>query len=327
MSRAANPGSPVPIKTAARWRRWPVLLVVMCLSITAGWAGRRMQDSRRAESSSRGTAATAAEPPSKSLSAGAVLFQVHCAKCHGPDGRGDPEAIARLRPPPRDFAERPWRFEMTVDSIRRVIADGIPGTSMAAQRAALAATDLDLLADYVLHLARDLPVVERSFTPEQQELAELGFEIERRPLPAPKLTIENPRGQSRSLSDLQGAWVILEFWSVSCEPCRRAMPALQRLSITGFGQHLTILPVCVDADDAQAAQDVMLQIAPGLTAYVESSGLGIAQFNVQALPMTWLVDPQGQVCATLTGRIDWDSKGVQAALEKMVLRNGSPKNL
>jgi mono/diheme cytochrome c family protein/thiol-disulfide isomerase/thioredoxin len=321
MTRSENPDLSNVDLAGTRRRSWPFLLVVVGLSVLVGWFGRRLQDSRSTDQHSIGVLAAEAGPPAKELSQGAVLYHVHCAKCHGADGRGDPEAMARLHPPPRDFAERPWRFEMTADSIRRVIADGIPGTSMAAQRAALAAADLDLLAGYVLHMLQQLPVVERTFTPEQRQLAALGFEVERRPFPAPKLTVKDASANSRSLSDFQCGWVILEFWGIHCEPCRRALPALQRLSTSEIGQHVQILPVCADADDAAAAQDVLTQIAPGLTACVDATGIEISRFNVQALPTTWLIDPAGSVCATHVGRVDWDSTPVRAAFEKLVSGN------
>src|SRR5689334_13540195 len=59
---------------------------------------------------------------------GALLFTLHSAKCHGDAGRGDAEGAEKLKPPPRDFASRPWRFEVTEASIQRVIDKGIPGT-------------------------------------------------------------------------------------------------------------------------------------------------------------------------------------------------------
>lgn len=326
MTHPDNPDLPVAAGTDVRSRGWPFKLIVLGLAVLAGWIGRRLHNPDIADPSPNGAHAVASDASSKTLSPGAILYQVHCAKCHGPDGRGDPEAIARLRPPPRDLAERPWRFEMTVESIRRVIADGISGTSMAAQRAALSAGDLDLLADHVLSMVKQLPIVERTFTPQQRQLAALGFDVERQPFPVPKLTIEDARGLSQSLSDLHGGWVILEFWSVSCEPCRAGMPALERLATSGIGKQIRIVPVCVDADDAQAAQEIMSQIAPGLTACVEPAGIEIAQFGVQALPTTWLIDPAGQVRATRVGRIDWDSQDVRAAFEEMLSGSVSPDN-
>jgi thiol-disulfide isomerase/thioredoxin len=189
-----------------------------------------------------------------------------------------------------------------------------------AQHPSSSETAVAALAAPTKALSQELPVVERSFTPEQQQLASIGFEIVRQPFPAPKLTIEDARGVSRSLSDFQGVWVILEFWGAHCEPCRAAMPALQALSFSGIGEHVQILPVCVDADDAKAAQDIMSQIAPGLPAYVDATGIGIVQFDVEALPLTWLIDPEGQVRATQVGRIDWDSKNLQQTIEMLLAR-------
>ncbi len=311
MTRPAVDSPPIPNDSEVSRRSWTFTLVVVLLSVLAGWSWRRFQFPDSAAQNPGGPRAAALVPVSTALSPAAVLFHVHCSKCHGPEGRGDAEAMARLRPPPRDFAERPWRFEMTLDSIRRVIADGVPGTSMAAQRAALSAAELDVLAEYVLDMAQRLPVVQRALSPEQQQLAALGFDVERQPSPVPSLTVEDDRGVPLSLADLHGSWVLLEFWGVSCEPCRTAMPALQRLSISGIGEHIKIVPVCADADDAQAAQSLLSRIAPGLTAYVDATGLGISQFSVQTLPMTWLIDPEGRVRATRIGSINWDSNEVR----------------
>lgn len=309
--------SPIASGAEAHRRAWAIPFVIVGLSVLAGWGGRRLFPAGESDSSFSEPSAVVHGSPA-TLSRGALLYQVHCAKCHGPDGRGDPESMARLRPPPRDFAERPWRFEMTFTSIRRVIAEGIPGTSMAAQQTALKAQELNLLADHVERLVKQLPVVERPFTPEQQQLAALGFAIERQPSPAPNLTVEDARGNSISLETLKGSWILLEFWGVSCEPCRKALPALERMSLASLGKHFKILPVCADSDDAGTAQDLLSTTALGLTAYVDATGTGIARFGIQALPMAWLIDPAGHVQATHVGSIDWDSQAVRQAFEAVL---------
>ena len=50
---------------------------------------------------------------------------------------------------------RPWRFEATSSSIRRVVLDGIPGTAMPATRAALPEADIDVLVEHVHRLATE----------------------------------------------------------------------------------------------------------------------------------------------------------------------------
>jgi mono/diheme cytochrome c family protein len=322
MSRIETRNSPTAAPPDRPRRSWIVPFAVVGLSVAIGWGARRLHGPAGANSAPTESPVSAAHVSPTILSRAALLYQLHCAKCHGPEGRGDGEAMARLRPPPRDFAERPWKHDTTFESIRRVIADGIPGTSMAAQRAALAPDELDLLAGYVLHMVEQLPVMERALTPEQQQLAALGFEIARPQSTSPNLKIEDASGRSLTLAGTKGAWVLLEFWGMSCEPCRATLPALQRLSRSGIGERLKIIPVCADADDARTAQEALSEIAPGLTGWIDATGIGVSQFGVQALPMAWLIDPEGLVQATHVGCIDWDSPEVREILEGILYFSG-----
>src|SRR5215469_8018503 len=100
---------------------------VTCAVLVAIFAGRML----RLHVATGASAEQQASPTTSSrVDRGEILFQIHCAKCHGPEGHGDPEALAMQKPPPRDFARRPWRFEATLDSIRRITVEGIPGTAM-----------------------------------------------------------------------------------------------------------------------------------------------------------------------------------------------------
>lgn len=292
---------------------WLCLFVAVGLSVALGWSLRRLQSAGSLELPSGGSQVTTSGAAATSGSRGPLLFQVYCAKCHGSDGRGDPESIARLRPPPRDFAERPWKLPMTAESIRSVITDGIPGTAMAANRAALTAAEIDQLVDYTLVLVKQLPVVRRAVTEGERQLTALGFDVARQASPAPALVVEDARGTPLSLGDLQGGWVLLQFWGVSCAPCRATMPGLQRFSQAWIDKRVKVLPVCADADDARSAQELLSQHGPGLTAYIDATGIGLAPFDVQALPMTWIIDPQGAVRATRVGAIDFDSAEFRSA--------------
>lgn len=47
--------------------------------------------------------------------------------------------------------------------------------------------------------------------------------------PAPEWTLKATNGKSVSLKDLRGKVVVLDFWASWCNPCRRAMPGMQKL--------------------------------------------------------------------------------------------------
>ncbi|MBI4224015.1 MAG: c-type cytochrome [Deltaproteobacteria bacterium] len=70
--------------------------------------------------------------PSEELStAGAKIYAVQCAVCHGVSGGGDGPGAAALNPKPRDFTSGEWRFGGGVARVFKTITEGSPGTSMA----------------------------------------------------------------------------------------------------------------------------------------------------------------------------------------------------
>lgn len=48
--------------------------------------------------------------------------------------------------------------------------------------------------------------------------------------PAPDLALTDLDGNQRSLAEADGRLVWVNFWAISCEPCRTEMPAMQRLA-------------------------------------------------------------------------------------------------
>lgn len=73
---------------------------------------------------------------SASKEMGKMLFQEHCAGCHGEKGSGDGVLARQLTRPPANLADGPWIWSAKRDgesestSIARIIRYGIPGTDM-----------------------------------------------------------------------------------------------------------------------------------------------------------------------------------------------------
>jgi thiol-disulfide isomerase/thioredoxin len=69
--------------------------------------------------------------------------------------------------------------------------------------------------------------------------------------PAPELSLEALDGRRWSLDDADGRLVWVNFWAISCEPCRTEMPAMQRLA-EEYPDELLVLGV----DWGEAREDV-----------------------------------------------------------------------
>lgn len=61
---------------------------------------------------------------------GAKVFATNCQVCHGSKGLGDGPGGIGLHPPPRNFVTGDWRYGGDSASLFKVIATGVPGTSM-----------------------------------------------------------------------------------------------------------------------------------------------------------------------------------------------------
>jgi thiol-disulfide isomerase/thioredoxin len=252
-----------------------------------------------------------------------MLFGIYCASCHGPDGRGDGPSAAGIKPPPRDFALRPWRYPVTKESIQTVILDGIPGTAMAANRAAIATSDVDGLVEYTYRLATLRPPVTPQLTPKGEMLRDAGFTDLQGTLP-PQLTLVDATGKEMKLADQQGKLVLLHFWGANCPHCLKEMPALKALEVELAERGFSVLHVCTDLDDANEAQTVADRFVPGLKIYTESSGLGLARFEVQALPCVWLIAPDGNAIGRSMGARDWSAVALRSLLEEWLPRSRAP---
>lgn len=85
---------------------------------------------------------------------GRELFALHCAVCHGAEGRGDGTAAYLLSPAPRDFGSTRFRMVSTEngaptrEDLLAVLKNGMPGSAMPPWEW-LAESDLIALADTV----------------------------------------------------------------------------------------------------------------------------------------------------------------------------------
>ncbi len=143
------------------------------------------------------------------------------------------------------------------------------------------------------------------------------------PVPARDLTLPRMDGGSASLSDFQGRWVLLTFFATWCGPCRTEMPTLEAvhrrrgsalgksaLAANGGDPNQAITPEIVvlgiSIDDSRSPLDAYLRQA-GVTFPVlwDENGVAARAYQASSIPLSYLIDPRGQLVAVSRGARDW----------------------
>ncbi len=137
-------------------------------------------------------------------------------------------------------------------------------------------------------------------------------------LPAPDFSLRDLDGQSLRLSDYRGKVVLLNFWATFCSPCRREMPALEKLWRDYRGQGLVVLAVAADRGAPDHVRRFIEEGGYSFPVVLDPNGAARKAYEVVALPMTYIIGRDGRFHARALGERRWDSSILQARIEALL---------
>lgn len=111
-------------------------------------------------------------------------------------------------------------------------------------------------------------------------------------------------GALLSTASLRGQPVIVNFWASWCEPCVRELPALETFAARHDGPtDPQVLAVNVGEDDATIRSFLGGNDVSNLTVLLDRDMIASDAWGARGLPMTFLLNPSGQVLAAQAGEI------------------------
>ncbi len=137
------------------------------------------------------------------------------------------------------------------------------------------------------------------------------------PKALPEAVLLDASAQPHALSDHAGKWVVLNFWATWCAPCRHEMPSLDRLQTAMPG--IAVLPVATGRNSVAGIQKFYAEAGvTNLPVLLDDKSALARGMGVMGLPVTVIVNPEGQEVARLIGDAEWDSASAQAVLAALV---------
>jgi thiol-disulfide isomerase/thioredoxin len=132
------------------------------------------------------------------------------------------------------------------------------------------------------------------------------------PLRLPDLAFEDGDGKPKKLSDWRGRTVLVNLWATWCVPCRKEMPALERLQTNLGGPDFEVVAINIDTRDPEKPKDFLREANLTRLGYFSDQKAKVFQDlkgvgRALGMPTSVLVDGAGCEIATIAGPAEWDS--------------------
>jgi len=109
-------------------------------------------------------------------------------------------------------------------------------------------------------------------------------------------------GRVHRLADYKGKYLLLDFWSIGCDPCRRAQPEMKRLGEV-YRDVLTVIGITQDGEPSWKKYSAEQGIG-GVNLRDPKRGAGLSgRYSVERIPHYVLISPEGKVITSWTGYV------------------------
>ncbi|WP_209506573.1 MULTISPECIES: TlpA disulfide reductase family protein [unclassified Ruegeria] len=144
--------------------------------------------------------------------------------------------------------------------------------------------------------------------------------LHKEPKPAKEIEFQlEDDGGVGTLADYEGKYVLLNFWATWCAPCRKEMPQIAELQDEFGGDKFQVLTLATGRNSPAGIKKFFEENGiSNLPRHQDLSSAAAREFGVIALPITVILNPEGQEIARLIGDAEWNSDSAKAIISTLV---------
>lgn len=137
------------------------------------------------------------------------------------------------------------------------------------------------------------------------------------PTPVPETSFTDPEGGTHSLADYKGKVVLLNFWATWCAPCREEMPSLDALQAELGSDDFQVVAIAAGHNPAPAIEKFLTEARiTNLPVLLDPRQTLARGMGVMGMPVTVLIDRDGNEIARLIGGADWASEASKTLIRQ-----------
>ncbi len=149
------------------------------------------------------------------------------------------------------------------------------------------------------------------------------------PQAAPALTFRNTSGTHLTLADFSAHTLLVNLWATWCGPCVLEIPSFDALAATLKPAGILVLPVSIDLAGAAAVTPFYLRHnLTNLPILLDPDGNNMDVLGTDGIPITLVINPEGQLVAHLQGAANWNTPATIKYLKSLAAAPAeSPKSV
>ena len=138
------------------------------------------------------------------------------------------------------------------------------------------------------------------------------------PVDLPEIGLVDDAEAPHALADYKGQWVLLNFWATWCAPCRAEMPTLQGLE-AAMGDDFSVVTVATGRNSVEGIDKFFAEASITTLPKLRDPKSELARnMGVLGLPLSVILNPEGQEIARLIGDADWNGADAKAMFEALM---------